>query len=321
MGRRIAAVVNPVSGGGAASGRRRVLEDVCATVGCTLEVFETASPSGVAAAAGEAIRRGPDVLVLVGGDGSVGELCRAYDDLPQEARPPVVLLPAGRGNSLYKALFADAPWEEYLRRAVRSGTVRGIDAARIEETQDVWVLGFSCGYFHDTVAATRYFRGLRGRALYAAAGIFATTRLRPFDVEVAVDGRAVYAGPTVLVGCAGGPFRGGRLHFYPTSDLTDGVTDVVIVEDMPSRRFTEVLRAAGNGEHLDRPDVHAFQGGELRISSSETWRCELDGTLYPYEGSTLTIRCLPALLPVVVPDPDWTDLPDAGPSSGARGRS
>ncbi len=307
------AVVNPVSGGGAASERLRFVQEACAERGRTLEVLETRGPKDVVRLGREAIEREPDLVFLIGGDGSIGELARAYAESSDARRPPVVLCPAGRGNSLYKALLSDAPWREYVRRVLAGAEVRAVDAVRVEETGDVWTLGFSLGYFHDTVEATRYFRGLRGRTLYAASGVFAALRLRPFPCEVQVDGRGVFAGGSVLVGAAGGPFRGGRLLLYPTSDLEDGLIDMVIVEDVTSKRFGEILRMASSGAHLECEEVHAFQGEEIRIASDEM-RCELDGTIYPYGEGAITLRCLQGVLPVAFPRWSWEDVsPVASP--------
>lgn len=312
----IVALANPVSGQGLARERLRHVEQVCRGLGKELRVLRTMSPGDVVRQAREAARMRPEAVCVVGGDGSVGELCRAYADLEPEMRPPIVLVPAGRGNSFYKAILSDAPWEEYVRRALARPHVRPVDAARIDETGDVWVLGFSLGYFADCVDATRYFKGLRGRTLYAAAGIFCALRLRPFEVTVEVDGSTVFAGRSVLVGVAGGPFRGGRLLLYPTTDLTDGLLDVVIVRDVPSARFFEILRLAGTGKHTTEPDVHVFKGAQVRISAPEM-RAELDGTPFPAPGPQVTSTCLPGLLPVAFPLWDWEDVPRETAASGS----
>lgn len=303
----IIGVVNPASGMG--HSRDRVLEQVCAELGKPLELIRTAGPGDVTRAAAGAAAKHPEALVLVGGDGSVGELCRAYADIAADDRPPLVLVPAGRGNSFYKALLSDAPWEDYLRRAIDRPYVRRVDIGRVVETGDTWALGFSLGYLHDCVASTRYFPGLRGRTLYAAAGTYAAARLRPFKAEVTVDGRAVFAGRAVMVAVGGGPYRGGRLQLFPTADLTDGLLDLAVVEAVSPRRFAEILRAGSKGTHVEMREVHTFQGAEVRISSPDPMRCELDGTIYASEADALTLRCLPEFLPVAFPLWHWDDVP------------
>lgn len=307
----IVAVVNPASGLGHTSDRITVVEESCTAIGRDLEIIRTAGPRDVVRAVTEAVARAPDAIALVGGDGSVGELCRAYRDVPPERRPPVVIVPAGRGNSFYKAVLSDAPWADYVRRAVDRTYVRCMDIAEVAETHEVWALGFSAGYLHDAVASTRFFPGLRGRTLYAAAGAYAAARLKPFRVEVSADGRPLYVGRSVLVALGGGPFRGGRLHLFPTSDLTDGLLDVCVVEAVGARRFADVLRAAGAGAHVEMPEVHCFQGAEITLSSPDELRCEMDGTIYEPPGGSITLRCLPAFLPVAFPFWGWDDVPPA----------
>jgi len=304
----VIALVNPVSGQGSAADQLTAVERICSEAGADLKVLQSSGPGVVTRLAAEAARLGPERLLVVGGDGTLGEVARAYADLPTDARPPVVIVPAGRGNSMYRALLADAPWQGYVRRVLETAEIHHVDAAQVAETGDAWVLGFSVGYLAESVHATRFFRGLRGRTSYAAGGLYAAVRLRPFPVEVVVDGRPVYAGRSVLVGLAGGPFRGGRLLLYPTSDLTDGLLDVVIVTGVSSRRFTGVLRAAAGGRHVEMDEVLTFRGAEVRIASREPARCELDGTPFKAPGDTLTIKCLPGVLPVAYPASEWHEL-------------
>jgi diacylglycerol kinase (ATP) len=304
----LVALANPASGHGLGRDRLAGLRAICAGAGRRLEVVETRGPGDVVRAARDACAARPDALVLVGGDGSVGELARAYADLEPGERAPVILVPAGRGNSVYKALLSGAPWEDYVRRALARPYVRPADGARIEETGDVWVLGFSLGYLHDAVAASAHLRGLRGRTLYAAGGAVAYARRRSFACQVEVDGRVIYEGGTLLVSVGGGPFRR-RLQLHPLADLYDGLLDVIIVEAVGARRFADVLRAAGSGRHVELPEVHAAQGREIRLWTSRPARAELDGTLYPAPGQALTMRCVPGLVPVVYPSWGWDDDP------------
>jgi diacylglycerol kinase (ATP) len=304
----IVALVNPASGAGQGRDRLTCVEKACADAGVRIEVVETAGPGDVTRSAAEAAARRPAAIALIGGDGSVGELCRAYVSLPADRRPPLVLVPAGRGNSFYKAIMSDAPWEEYVRRAIARPYVRNIDVGCVEETGDTWALGVSLGYLHDCVVSTRFFPGLRGRTLYAAAGAYAAARVSPFRVEVAVDGVPVYAGRSVLAAAGGGPFRGGRLHLFPTSDLTDGLLDVCVIEAVGTRRFAEILRAGTAGSHVEMPDVHCFQGRRVAFRA-EQMRCELDGTVFAVPGDTLTLSCLAGALPVAFPLWNWDDVP------------
>jgi diacylglycerol kinase (ATP) len=317
----VVAVHNPVSGLGATRDRLDGLRRICDDLELTLEVIATQGPGDGRRAAAEAAARRPRAIALVGGDGSLGELASAYADLAPAGRPPLLLVPAGRGNSFYKAVLADAPWEGCVRAALERIAAPGtsspdasspdasspkrpaprlVDAALVAETGQAFTLGFSLGYLRDCLDATRFFPALRGRALYAAAGTYAATKPRAFRVEVSVDGKPVYAGRSVMTAVGGGPYRGGRLHLFPAADLGDGLLDVVIVEAMGVRRFADVLRAAGSGAHVDLPEVHAFQGAEIAMVAPEP-RAELDGTPWMPPGDTVTLRCLPGLLPLAAP--------------------
>lgn len=249
----------------------------------------------------DAVALGPQAVVLVGGDGSVGEACGAYASLDPRARPPVVLVPGGRGNSFYRAALSDAPWPDYVERALNDPSVRNLDAGRIIETRRVWALGCSLGFFCDSVAAASTMKGLSGRALYAAAGAHAATHLVPFAVEVWVDAARVFEGSSVLVAVAGGPFRGGRLLLFPEADLSDGLLDAVVIEDVGTHRFAEILGAAADGSHAAMAGVHVVQGARIELRSPDPMRLEVDGTVVGAEGSVVSCEALPGVLPLVSP--------------------
>ncbi len=118
--RRVQAVINAASGGvGPACAEQ--MARLLAAFGLDSQV-RMVEPDHLAHALHGALAEDPDVLVVLGGDGSIGmaaSLCG-----PQ--RPLLVPLPGGSMNMLPKALYGPRPWPEALAAALSEGVARPV---------------------------------------------------------------------------------------------------------------------------------------------------------------------------------------------------
>lgn len=101
--RRVAIVVNPISG---SSSRGRALAEFRATLaaaGVDAVVRETRAPGDGAAIARESAQEGVDVVVAAGGDGTVNEVAHGLVDAGPAA-PALAILPRGTSNLVARDL-------------------------------------------------------------------------------------------------------------------------------------------------------------------------------------------------------------------------
>src|SRR5690348_14273051 len=98
-------VVNPSAGSGSA--KRRIPEVVRALGihGITAEIAEPRGPGDATRLAREARADGVDCIGVMGGDGTLNEVCQAYIDAAGEAcaGPDLALLPSGTGGDFRKS--------------------------------------------------------------------------------------------------------------------------------------------------------------------------------------------------------------------------
>src|SRR5689334_25076233 len=101
---RAAVIINPVSGSRGSPQMARTRAELAAEVvmrrGWIPEVFVTERPGHARALAEAAVRRGVDVVVAWGGDGTANEVgsTLAFTDTP------LAIVPAGSGNGLARDL-------------------------------------------------------------------------------------------------------------------------------------------------------------------------------------------------------------------------
>jgi diacylglycerol kinase (ATP) len=281
------------------------------------ESLEEALSAGSPASIADTGQRMLSAVVAVGGDGTariVGEsLVAALGGVrpetvanmgaPANAPPRLALfvVPAGTGNSLYRAIWDDRPWEEELAAALGAASAaRVIDALWIEETGKTVLLGASAGFLAEVLRAARRATRSVGRARYQEAALSALPRHVPFEASVAVDGVTAYEGPLSLVAVGGARHRGGTLEILPESVMDDGLLDVCAIRGSSPGRLGELALAASMGQHLGQPEVEYWQGRSVRMERSEDAPLDFehDGDLCD-AGRSVTLRVLPAALPVL----------------------
>jgi len=124
--RRVHAVINPASGG-VGPQTAGELAALFAELGLAHRVSEMI-PGRLEAAVRAAIDTGPDVMVVMGGDGTarlVAEMCGPHG-------PLVAPLSGGTMNKLGHALYGQRPWREALADALTNGQARWMPGGEVE---------------------------------------------------------------------------------------------------------------------------------------------------------------------------------------------
>lgn len=251
----------------------------------------------------------PDLVIAVGGDGTVREvvegLVTAHPEPGRPTRgsptaPALLVVPAGTGNSNYLAHWGDLPWQMALDAALTGigARLRRLDLARLVERDELVVLGAASGAVAAALAIARELT-LTGRPRYQEAFSQACRGWPPYPGRVVVDGATVHEGKTVLANVGGARYRGGTYRMLPHSVLDDGLLDVCVVPDsVPSGDVPELVRT---GAHLSSPGAVYARGRRVTIARTDgepLW-FEHDGELLAGTGASYTLTVLPGALPVL----------------------
>lgn len=161
---RIAAVVNPASGG-VDAGAPDALARIVADHGYMLDL-SVPKPGELGDVLRRAVDAAPDLLVVLAGDGTArfaAELCGAHG-------PLIAPLAGGTMNMLPNALYGKRPWAEALAQTLTEGVERPTSGGRIggRSFYCAAILGSPAlwGLAREAVRARKLRRAVR-RALYA----------------------------------------------------------------------------------------------------------------------------------------------------------
>ena len=280
----------------------------------TLEVVETENRGHAAALACRAMRNGTDVVVALGGDGTVNEVINGLlTDGVHPDVPALGVVPAGSTNVFVRALgLPNNPIEAtgWLLAGLRSGARRSVSMGLADDRYFCFAagLGFDAAVVHEVERRRRL--GKRStHVLYARAGVrefFRAERRRPMLHLELPDGTRYDDVHFALVTNTQPWTYVGDHPLRPTPDVS--FDNGLAVYGRRSMRAAGILlsvaRMSGDRPRIGRFGAHvAHDLDHLTLIADEPLPFQVDGdALDPREK--VTFRHVPDAIQVVgVPDP------------------
>lgn len=257
---------------GARAGRAdlRHLVDWVRGRGHLVEVHPTWEEGDGIRLAADAADRGADVVVAVGGDGTLNEVVNGLDG--RDAALGVV--PLGTANDFAKQIGLPRDADHAMDVVLQRPPLR-MDTAALNGRRFVNVS--SGGIGAETTAETPAdAKASLGPLAYAITGLRKLAGLAPYRARFTADELALDA--EFLVFAVGNArTTGAGTLLAPHASVTDGYLDVTIVEAMPRREFAQMMLKLKRGEHVATPGVHYARVRTLLVESETPISVNVDG--------------------------------------------
>lgn len=259
-----------------------------------------ASVQATSQALREAAADGPDVIAVVGGDGTMRLAAEALHGTPV----PLCLIPVGTGNDFAAAvgLPRDPVTAADLIFDGRDITIDLARVSRDDGSSSLYATVFASGFDSKVNERANRMRMLRGRARYNLAILIEFLRLAPIDAAltwVDADGTAGgYEGALMLMTVANTTTYGGGVPIAPSADPADGLLDLVFVRPASRWRLVRILARAFSGRHIEFDEVRVRRVREARLTSAGLTGYA-DGD--PMGALPVTVDVLPQALVVRMP--------------------
>lgn len=262
-------LVNPASGGGSGAVAAESVARTLREAGHDVTITPTPGPRAARDLVDRAADRG-DVIVLVGGDGTLSSLVGRV-----AARGGTLgIVPAGRGNDFARMLglptSAGPTAHAAAAQVLLSGSPKPVDLLRVtipgSEPRVIAGSAYSgldarAGEIVDRV------RWMPPRLQYPYSALHAMATYRPARFLVTVDGDgAEYMGASVVV--ANSAYYGNGMKIAPGAAVDDGLLDVVIIEADSRRKLMRSLPKVYQGAHVHLPGVHVRRGRRVEVTAS-----------------------------------------------------
>jgi diacylglycerol kinase (ATP) len=285
-------IVNPSAGQGR---YRRIAHAIHKTLSHSSLQYEikVLQYRGEAASIAKEAANSYDVVVAVGGDGTVNEVINGIVG----TQVTLGIIPAGTGNGFARELGLPLRPEEACRILVE-GDIKAIDVGRANGRYFLGTAGVGFDALIAEVAAERI-GPLRGMWLYFFAGALTFYRRTPQLINVEIDQKVVKLKP-LLVAIANTRRYGGKALIAPDARPDDGLLDVCVIQNMSAARLLRHLPKLFTGQHIHLPDVAIYRGRNITIDAPSPIPVHVDGEAM--EGrSRVQFTLLPKAVRVLVP--------------------
>jgi diacylglycerol kinase family enzyme len=283
-------VVNPISRRGAS----RLLEKLKATAPASVDwhIIET-SPTSFRSGELELEARNADVVVAIGGDGTVAETVTAVGNAPAS----IAIVPGGSTNVIAQEIGAPVNPTDVGQLIFGRHEIRTMDAATCNGRLFLHMAGagFDSRIFDQTNAE------LKRRAGWVAylPGAARSLRLPPARFHVRTDHAEMdFVSPMVLVANGAGIIRP-SLALLPDITSVDGMLDMVAVTATGGRQIASVIGRFLTKSLHRSPHVLHVRTTRIEIEADPPMPVQLDGDVV---GTTpVEMEILPHRARLIVP--------------------
>lgn len=298
--RHILAIVNPAAGGGRGVRRFELLRGALERWPGRLHVRTTSKRGDAERLAAKAARDGIDLVVAVGGDGTVHEIVNGILAADCGARTALALIPVGTGCDFARSLGLPVPASVAEPRRAVSVDVGRVRCTTDAENKERFFLN-AANMGASTAAARRIrdsaFLKRVGAVAYVAAGIPEVLARSSTRLVVAEAGGGERTEHLLNLSVCNGPRFGGGLMLAPQATLFDGALHLARIRRGSLIGLLRTL-SAGYSQPLHPPpgvDVHMV----TRLTVDGDAAIEVDGEIPGRLPAEFTV--LPGALEMLLP--------------------
>lgn len=266
-------IVNPCSGHAKNRLRAEQALALVAPLGRDAVLAPTQSVGHATELAKDWADRGNDLVVAVGGDGTIHEVAAGLVG----TSCAMAVLPSGSGNDFATGVGCGTVAGGL--RVIATGADVAMDVAALDG--DVFIN--SCGLLTSGLVsglASQLWRWL-GTTRYslAAARTLFTYRGQEVSwlIERAGAANVQLKGRYLLVEICNGALTGGGFRFAPEANIFDGLLDVALITPLSPWAGLKMVPAATTGKKIEHPALSVVRGQKIVFESPEPLAYHLDG--------------------------------------------
>ena len=290
MKRKALFIINPVSGGKKKDGLPELIKQHLDTA---IFEFDTEYSTGVTHARELAANAAGyyDIIVAVGGDGTVNEIASAIAGTDTV----LCIIPFGSGNGL--ARFLTIPMDVIgALKTINMGRTITIDAAKMNGQWffNMAGMGFDAHISHVFANGSKK----RGFFSYFKSSLKEIANYKAQSYRIDIDG-SVYDREAFMLSMANSSQYGNNAHISPHASIQDGMLDVCIIKPFPLWRFPEMGLRMFTKTAEGSKYVEIIKGQNIRVTRNGQGPIHLDGEPQ-VAGDDINIEVQPGTLKVIV---------------------
>ncbi len=265
--------------------------------GRPMEVRVTQNEGDAARFAAEESDSPCDVVVAVGGDGTVNEVLNGILHARTRTEPALAIVPLGTANDFARSCAIPQDHPTQALRLAWEGVPQWIDVGR---ANDRFFLNVATAGFGAEVAAgtPSVAKKVLGSVAYVVTGLLRAATITPYPSQLVLPEER-WEGNLVVITVANGRQAGGGIPVAPKAALDDGLLDVMVIHDAGILQSGKILSEFRDVEAEDNEYVFYRQAPSLRLELAETVRLDVDGE--PIYAHAFDFRILQRRLRIMLP--------------------
>lgn len=290
--KRILFIINPISG---THDKNQILQLIPTELNTDLYDFsirKTEYAGHASEIAAQAANEGVDIVVAVGGDGTINETARALT----HSQTALGIIPCGSGNGLARHLHIPIQARGAIQ-TLNNGIRKSIDYGIIDGRP----FFCTCGVGFDAFVSLKFAdSGKRGLVSYLENTLHESLTYKPETYEIENE-RGTVRYKAFLIACANASQYGNNAYIAPQASLTDGMMDITILEpftvlDIPALSFQLFNRTINQNSRIKtmkekKITIHREHEGVFHYDGDPTMG-----------GKDLVVEIIPQGLNVIAPN-------------------
>jgi len=292
MNEKITVIVNPISGGRKDKTELlKIVSDYFSQNGNRVTLKTTSQRGDATKFAQQAVRDSDDLVVVVGGDGTINEVASGLVG----SEVAMGIIPMGSGNGLARTLRIPQNIEKACKLISEGDRVK-IDTGKANGRFFALVAGVG----FDAAVGKRFDEHhKRGAISYFYIGIKEFFLYKPETVKISFDEQLFEVEP-FLIAAANGQQYGNNAIIAPDAKLNDGFLDITIIHYTSTFQIIRGLPKLFSGRLRRYPNADFYKTKSVRIQRSGPGVLNIDGEPVD-EKSVIEISILPKSLKIIAP--------------------
>jgi YegS/Rv2252/BmrU family lipid kinase len=290
MKKKVLFIINPISGVGRHKTVEKLIDEELDRKQFDYELSYTKAAKHAIELSSRGAKENFDIVVAVGGDGSVNEVGRSLVG----TNSVLAILPCGSGNGTARHLKIPMNLRKAMQ-VINRGHVKTIDTFNVNDETAINVAGI--GYAAHIAHEFSKFKK-RGFSNYLKIAVKDSFKYKSQPCEIVVNGETKKLN-AFIIDIANGTQWGNNAVIAPQAKNDDGLLDLCVVRDFPFINFPVMA------SRLFTKSVHRSKFVEIIKIKEATIRQEktiahIDGEPYMI-GNELKVKVNPLSLKVIVP--------------------
>jgi YegS/Rv2252/BmrU family lipid kinase len=237
----------------------------------------------------QAGEQGYEVVVAVGGDGTVHEVINGLMQVPKKKRPALGIVPLGSGNDFAHILGIPEDPAQALQSAL-SGQPHPLDVAQVRDQHGrLEYFNNTLGIGFDAVVTirTRKITRIHGFMMYFVAVIQTIIlNFTPMNLHVETD-QETWEMSSLMLTLGNGPREGGGFLVTPEAKFDDGLLHYATIRKISRLMMFRLIPEVMNGTHGRFKPVKMGTCRRMTVACDQPLYVHCDGEIYAGFGTDI----------------------------------